>query len=416
MKTLLALVAALGALGIATGLNEPAGIVCVIGGDTLGYLSPCGCTKPMIGGIRRRASLTQQIATGQNSLVLENGGLIAGNGRQDQLKAEALVEILSSLNADAVYLSPTERSLGTGGIVSLLNLGGPFFLDSQSQGDTGLGLQSTVSKGKFRIFAASPQTAATQLPGETRLDWSEALQAIRAQSAEPSTSTILLCGGDVQSATEAARACPGLDIIVYRSKGMPEPPIQVGTTWLVTPADHGKYVVTFRWVQNGLKDWRRIALKADVPDDRRASLSYATYLKRLSQEGLLAKMPRMEGKAFAGNKACMSCHTNAAEVWKKSAHSQALTTLHEEGHQRDPDCVGCHVVGLNSKQGFRNEGVTPQLKHVGCESCHGPGKDHALAPYKVKMPISGQRACMTCHTPDHSPGFQFAPYWSRIKH
>lgn len=416
MKTVLALVAALGALGIATGLSQPAGTICVIGGDTLGYLSPCGCTKPMIGGIRRRAALTQQITAGRNSLILENGGLVAGNGRQDQLKAEALVEILSGVGAHAVYLSPSERALGAGGMVSLLNLGGPFFLDSQSQGDLELGLQNSVTSGKFRVFAASPRGAVSQLPGETRLDWGEALKAIQVQSAEPAVSTVLLCGGDLQAATEAAKACPGLDIIVYRSKGMPEPPMRVGTTWLVTPADHGKYVVTFRWVQNSLKDWRRIALKADIPDDRRASLTYTTYLKRLTQEGLLAKMPRIEGKAFAGNKTCMSCHPEAAEVWKKSAHSQALTTLHEEGHQRDPDCVGCHVVGLGSKKGFQNEGVTPQLKHVGCESCHGPGKDHSLAPYKVKMPASGQRSCMACHTPDHSPGFQFAPYWSRIKH
>jgi len=76
----------------------------------------------------------------------------------------------------------------------------------------------------------------------------------------------------------------------------------------------------------------------------------------------------------------------------------------EVGSDRDPECVICHVVGMDRETGYINEERTPHLKDVGCESCHGPGSEHirsngGLPTTEPKM------TCLDCHTPEHSSGY-----------
>jgi hypothetical protein len=102
-------------------------------------------------------------------------------------------------------------------------------------------------------------------------------------------------------------------------------------------------------------------------------------------------------------------------VWKTSDHAHALKTLVAEAHDRDPDCVGCHVVGLDRVGGFVGAEKTPHLAHVGCESCHGPAARHVREP-QTPMPKVGAAGCSSCHDPRNSPRFSFASYWPRIQH
>jgi hypothetical protein len=86
------------------------------------------------------------------------------------------------------------------------------------------------------------------------------------------------------------------------------------------------------------------------------------------------------------------------------------------GHQRDPDCVGCHVVGLEYQGGFRSAALTPQLENVGCENCHQAAARHAASPATNPLRKVGEAACAVCHVPDHSPGFDFTRFWAKIRH
>jgi hypothetical protein len=74
------------------------------------------------------------------------------------------------------------------------------------------------------------------------------------------------------------------------------------------------------------------------------------------------------------------------------------------------------VVGLNTEGGFRSPAETPHLKDVGCESCHGGGAAHAQAPTAQKMPRASAAACSQCHVPEHSPNFDYARFWAKIRH
>src|SRR5439155_17013123 len=79
------------------------------------------------------------------------------------------------------------------------------------------------------------------------------------------------------------------------------------------------------------------------------------YLSRVNDESLLEKLPRLPDageRHYAGSAACRTCHAAAHATWSASAHAHAYQTLVTAGPDRDPDCVGCHVVWLGSQFGF----------------------------------------------------------------
>jgi mono/diheme cytochrome c family protein len=76
----------------------------------------------------------------------------------------------------------------------------------------------------------------------------------------------------------------------------------------------------------------------------------------------------------------------------------------------NPECIECHVIGLKYESGFENENSLKELRNVGCEVCHGPRSKHIEnvmdnTENKKSEPVAVFK-CVSCHTPDHSPGFQ----------
>src|SRR5262249_42071831 len=65
--------------------------------------------------------------------------------------------------------------------------------------------------------------------------------------------------------------------------------------------------------------------------------------------------------------------------------------------QYDGECVVCHVVGFGTTGGYADEQTTAHLKHVGCESCHGPGSVHVKAMAASQPNPPGLAALMNPH-------------------
>ncbi|MFN3467104.1 MAG: multiheme c-type cytochrome, partial [Candidatus Brocadiales bacterium] len=163
-----------------------------------------------------------------------------------------------------------------------------------------------------------------------------------------------------------------------------------------------------------------------------------SYQERLRQEGLLSrveKFPLPEDTSYVGSRACSPCHPAVFQHWGRTLHATAYETLLKAGRALDPECVACHVVGLNYVSGFQSQEASPDLTSVGCEACHGPGSLHIaecgiqnaecgiLTPHsEIRTPHLGRygkvspEACKGCHDPEHGPPFQFDPYWERIRH
>lgn len=94
---------------------------------------------------------------------------------------------------------------------------------------------------------------------------------------------------------------------------------------------------------------------------------------------------------YEGRTKCSSCHKSQAKSWKDTAHAKAMESLKpgtrkeakikakldpDKDYTQDKDCVGCHVDGFGKKGGYTVEAPKKPLAAVGCESCHGPGKNY----------------------------------------
>lgn len=389
--------------------------VLLIGGNTDGYLSPCGCTKPMSGGIRRRVSAIKALSEGGKAIVIENGGLVAGTGRQDEMKAETMAESLKAAGAVAINLTRSEAALGAPMVTALQRLSGGAFISGAVR-DAADPLEGTRAKGPFLIGAASVRNEdiATALGG-TPITVDDTVKALLETAKAQSKTAVLMLDGSRAEARALAEKHPTLPLIVFRSSG--DPPLRaekVGSTFLITPGERGKHVIRLSF-SKGFSGYSVVKLGPDVPDDSTTARAYDRYLTRVGGQKLLERIPRSPGEDFVGSEACGKCHSEAYDIWKKTSHSWALKTLEDDKHDRDPDCVGCHVVGLDLETGFRDRITTPLLADVGCESCHGPGKEHAMNP-TVKMGPAGKASCLPCHKPENSPNFDFEAYWKKVFH
>jgi hypothetical protein len=401
---------------------RPRHTLVILSGDTDGYMAPCGCSDPMSGGIRRRISAIQaQLGANSiarpNHLILDNGNLVSGTSRQDEIKAETLAQIMGTSPYDAINLGPADAALGRGSVLAVQQLSHKV-LASSIPATSDLGLQRWLVKPPFLVIGVVAEPSAIGEPlGEEAISLESTLAEGVSDAKEAGLTAIVLLQGSHEKAVEIAKAHPEIGLIQYRSSGTPtlEPEV-VGNTWLVTPGEKGKHILKLTYDQGKFASYTDIDLTPHYHDEVVTSAFYKTYLQRISEERLLDNLPREDSAAFAGNGTCVSCHAQAGDVWKTSAHAQALKTLEKKGHEVDPDCVGCHVVGLDKQGGFQSRKKTPQLANVGCESCHGAGKEHSMKPLDVKMGKVGERSCAPCHVTDHSPGFDFQKYWEKIKH
>lgn len=118
---------------------------------------------------------------------------------------------------------------------------------------------------------------------------------------------------------------------------------------------------------------------------------------------------------YVGSKACGECHSTQFESfskYSKKAHSwnsiavmiPKLTQAEIEG------CYECHTTGYKKPGGFVSRDKTPELSDVGCETCHGPGSEHAASSDpKLIKPKPRLSDCVVCHNSQRVSDFKFKP-------
>jgi hypothetical protein len=121
---------------------------------------------------------------------------------------------------------------------------------------------------------------------------------------------------------------------------------------------------------------------------------------------------------YVSFEACNDCHEEKVIGWKTTTHAHAFETLKRQGEekQQNPGCVQCHVVAFNADGGFIDMDLTPELKDVQCESCHGPGRQHAESQDPDHIIIKpDEKVCRVCHTPGQDKNFNYEKK-SRLVH
>ncbi|MDD3684667.1 cytochrome c family protein [Desulfovibrio desulfuricans] len=119
-------------------------------------------------------------------------------------------------------------------------------------------------------------------------------------------------------------------------------------------------------------------------------------------------------KTYIGSKNCAPCHEeqyNSFIKHSKKAHSWNSVAIMKpklKEHELQK-CYECHTTGYN-KGGFKSIETTPELADVGCETCHGPGSEHAenQDPQSISRKPAVE-TCTACHNPERIQDFKFKP-------
>ena len=403
---------------------QQAEIVIFLTGSELGSLRPCGCSGGQLGGTEKRSAVFNG-APASRRLVVETGSLVPSDREQDLMKFRVLFEAFGRLNYDVVHL--TGRDVEIASRLGLLADPKPPFQVLRA-GETGPAAAFT------RRVAAGGRDVTVNV---VSFDSPSSVLRPPAFGQEPQnglTINILildyeprLVGGYPRELIDRSWKSPGAECVICPSTS-DEPQVlsKPGAMPLVcTVGRFGRHIcrmgVAFEHkTDKPIVHFESIPVQERLPDDPALVQLYRQYQQLVSQSNLLesyARVPLPAGSAFAGSMSCKACHEAAYDKWNTTAHAHALATLKKAGADRDPECVICHVIGMEYEGGFLNEEKTPQLAGVGCENCHGPGSAHILAAGQAAT-TQPKAACTRCHTPEQSGEFagHEEEYMKKIAH
>ncbi len=106
---------------------------------------------------------------------------------------------------------------------------------------------------------------------------------------------------------------------------------------------------------------------------------------------------------YIGSKQCGECHEEIYNSFLKySPKATSYESILKLKHQLSPsefnNCLKCHTTGYGEETGFKSETTTPELKNLGCETCHGKGGKHSeTEDPKFIQKIPSQSKCNVCH-------------------
>ena len=442
----------------------------VITGELDGYIEPCGCTgkENQKGGLSRRQNFLRAVeAAGWPAVAVDLGGQVKRFGRLTEAKFHSIVDGLRTMRYASVGFGPGDLRLPAEELVAAVAAIGDQQTPFVSANVGLLGIAANITP-RFRVVEAGGlKIGITSVLGDKEAERvrssdvevtaaDAALAEVAPQLAKAGCAhQVLLSWAGVDETKALAASYPQFDIVVTAG-GADEPPRELpvlpGGARLVELGHKGMFTIAigfFADAKNPLRS-QRVPLDArwgESPDMITLLGTYQGKLESLGLAGLgLVPVRHPTGRRFAGSAACADCHAHAYEVWKNSAHAQALTTLEEQKPRRDgdPECLSCHVVGWAPQRfepfegGFAGMAATPHLAHQGCENCHGPAAAHTAVErgdvraseverdrlrrelvLTLATPEGKQKVvnnCLECHDLDNSPQFDFDEYWPQVEH
>ena len=409
-------------------------LIVVYSGNTLGELKPCGCTKEEDqGGFERRVTYFKQVSTNsKNILLVDTGDSFKEPTRQGKIKARYIMQAMSKLKYDAII--PGDKDLVYG--ESFLNKDEsiPWLLSNAKLGK--------ISPQKTRVKKFENGLTVAML-GVIDPDLYYGTEHSGGEITDPKKSTkkliekikrsehpdlIILLTHMKRGKAISLLKLDGVDVVIngHIEKDtdiIDMTPIKKNGKIFVQPGSRGQKMgeLAIRIDNLGNKSFeqRTIRLDSNIKFDPEMIEWYEAYNKEIEDLFFASldarKDQREKKKAYASEQMCLTCHPSKHEIWSKSRHSHAYETLKRVNKAFDPECLKCHVTGLDRIGGFISEVDTPELKNVQCEACHGPRLDH-IKTLQQNLKLDAKKACKNCHIKNHSPNFNFSKYWPKIKH
>ncbi|MEC7640572.1 MAG: multiheme c-type cytochrome [Nitrospinota bacterium] len=431
---MIAIVFCLGFIAASPPGNPAANLLILYTGNTLGELKPCGCAKEEDqGGIERRAAYLKEVRAGhQNILLVDTGDSFKKPTTQGKLKARYLMKSMGQMDYDAVV--PGDKDLVYGNrffdeipgipwvaanLELLPGLPIPAYRIKHLANGLKAAIVGLVDPGLF--YVGDSADIRITPPRESLR------QTLRQLRQREKPDLVLLLTHMQRETALSLLKVEGVDVIVngHIDKAtdlIDMAPVQNNGRIFVQAAPRGQKVGELQ-VQVGPQTTRvfqhhLVKLDSHVKFDPEMLKLYEEYNEKIEEiffASVAAKKGKNKKTIYATETTCKPCHAKAHDIWSRSGHGRAYETLKKVNKAFDPECLACHTVGFNRPGGFLSETDSPDLANVQCEVCHGPARAHTLAPRKG-WSKNARKACGQCHVKNHSPRFDFATYWPRIKH
>jgi hypothetical protein len=428
---LLCLGTLIAALGLGWGARRPAvrlegteespkGLLLVLTGNEQGFIRPCGCSKPALGGVHRRATALKKLREKSPALHLVSGGdLVIAGDRQQRLKFESFLMSMALMEYEAFSPGWGELQLGCDYLWEMRTFAGfPFvslnlFKGEEAFGERQVRIGSTpwVATGLladgdppegFRVTKALPAL----------LGW---LAGLDVEKDRP----LILFSGDEKGVLALAAGIPDAwsERVVIAFGGPSDQPtlLKAAEVKVTSLGSKGRFLCLL--APDDVPTLSSLRLEEEIIGDPDVSSILDSYRATLKDEKLVETFPRKPTElAYEGEASCVDCHRDSCEALDATPHERAWATLVATNDQWDPECASCHVTGWGDSTGFITEERTPNLINVTCEACHGPGEAHVATQAPTTNGKLGPRFCVKCHDADNSPQFDFETYWPKIAH
>jgi len=386
-------------------------------GYELGALKPCGCSGGQLGGLDRRSAVFDTVPEEQR-LIIDTGSLVKSESEQDLIKFNIIIQAFDLLGYDLIHFNRHDLEIignnfgSPDGYESILNIMAP-------SGPLSSNTPSTFTQ-RFQFHEKLVDiTVATIDVNSTPIEFIGELYfpAPEGDTMPRSSVNILILNRcDPELIESIAEKAPTVDCLICPSES--DDPHIVGDPnqrpLAFSIGRKGRNIAKLHIDTAQIENTAKLSFQAqkvteDLEQDQTLLNLYKDYQKLVKDANLLEKHPRFtlpDGLHYAGSDSCASCHQYSYVEWMGKPHASAFATLEKVGSQYDPECVKCHVVGMDYDSGFISESKTPLMKDVGCEVCHGPGSKHNAYPEQIKMPITEpDSVCIECHTPEHSSDY-----------
>ncbi|MFM7097323.1 MAG: multiheme c-type cytochrome [Gemmataceae bacterium] len=422
---------------------EKPDLAIIITAQQHGYLLPCGCSRPQVGGLERRYNFVQALKTnGWNITAVDLGDLSQKQGPVSLPNEQGLIKYRYAMNAQkkigysAVGFGEYETAL------PLFNALAEYALNEPSPRVVAANLLERDKEFPDQVAAwhkmeiqgtdikvgvtsvVSPNVAEKIKDPRVKFGPSKsALDSVLKEMNQQNMQLRLLLyqgvlnrspkGEPVTEALKASQTFPEFQILMCLSEE-DEPsanPVVVNhenknQSLIIRMGTKGKYVGILGVYKTGNPTqpfkfrYTIEQMSEDYLTPESAKKNHPvmelmeSYAKELKNENYLSRFGQARhpvqvsapnsNPTYVGSEKCKKCHESAYDVWKKSPHSHAYQTLVDAKEpslrQYDPECIVCHTVGFGYQSGFSTFEKSPLLINVGCESCHGPSSEHVKKP------------------------------------
>lgn len=400
-----------------------------ISGNTFSQLKPCGCAEGQLGGFSSRQVIFDEVPT-ENRVLIDTGNFLADNTPQDMLKLNTIITSLMTLGYDVVNFSENDL-LAASERFPIKEL--PFkAIDAGEELDSVFRRNIPAGEKTVALTVASISSEALE-SGSVDEDALNEIFPTPTASKPDSMPVNILILDDYSKSIADYLAESRIDIVMCGDHSEAPEVIETGNTtgpMFISLGKLGKYVGRFDvkvLEKMGLGiTYNKIAVDKKLQQSEELNGIYENYREMVRVEDVLGqviKTPLPDRVEYAGSDSCKDCHEYQHEKWSEQKHAHAYQTLVDSGDSYDPECIECHVIGLKYESGFKNANSPKGLMNVGCEICHGARSKHIenatdnTENVKLSEPIAALE-CISCHTPEHSPGFQAdeAGYRKKIIH